>query len=406
MDTVNAASCAPVVEIPLIDLRQQHRALQHKIHAALRSIFDSCVFVMGPQGRAFEEEIAHLLGVRHAIGVGSGTDALRLSLAALGVKLGDEVLLPSFTYAATAAAICHVGATPVFVDSLPDGFNLDPADAARRITPRTKAIIPVHLYGEAAPMGEVLELGRAHNLDVVEDVAQAAGGHWQDPSTSLGGAQRLGSLGHTGCFSFYPTKNLAACGDAGMVTTDDDELARKIRLLRWQADASVLGGQKYTHPAVGYNSRLDEMQAAILRVKLPHLDSWNRLRQRHADQYRKRLRDSGLVLPAPNRGGSHVYCLYTVLTERRDALRQWLREHRIGCENYYPLPLHLQKAYRALGYKEGDLPHSERLARQCLSIPMYPELPVERLQRVADAIMAFVQGGEIITAEETVGRKL
>jgi len=168
----------------------------------------------------------------------------------------------------------------------------------------------------------------------------------------------------------------------------------------------VLGGMKYTHPVVGYNSRLDEMQAAILRAKLPHLDSWNRLRQRHADQYRKRLKDSGLVLPAPSRSGSHVYCLYTVLCERRDALRQWLREHGIGCENYYPLPLHLQEAYRALGYKEGDLPHSERLARQCLSIPMYPELPVERLQRVADAIMAFVQGGEIITAEETIGREL
>jgi dTDP-4-amino-4,6-dideoxygalactose transaminase len=231
----------------------------------------------------------------------------------------------------------------------------------------------------------------------VEDVAQAAGGWWQ--------GQRLGSLGHTGCFSFYPTKNLAACGDAGMVTTDDDELARKIRLLRWQADASVLGGTKYTHPAVGYNSRLDEMQAAILRVKLPHLDSWNRLRQRHADQYAKRLRGSGLVLPAPNQGGSHVYCLYTILCERRDALKRWLRAHRIGCENYYPLPLHLQQAYRALGYKEGDLPHSERLARQCLSIPMYPELPVERVQRVADAIMAFLGEAKTV-AEETVGREL
>jgi dTDP-4-amino-4,6-dideoxygalactose transaminase len=398
MEKTNGGSMAPVTEIPLIDLRQQHRALQHKIHAALRSIFDSCVFVMGPQGRAFEEEIAHLLEAKHAIGVGSGTDALRLSLAALGVKPGDEVLVPSFTFAATAAAVCHVGATPVFVDSLPDGFNLDPADAARRLTPRTKAIIPVHLYGEAAQMGEVLALARAHHLFIVEDVAQAAGGYWQ--------GQRLGTLGDTGCFSFYPTKNLAACGDAGMVTTNDDGLAARIRLVRNQADASVLGGMKYTHPVVGYNSRLDEMQAAILRVKLPHLDSWNRLRQRHAEQYRKRLENSGLVLPAPSRGGSHVYCLYTVLCERRNALRQWLREHRIGCENYYPLPLHLQEAYQALGYKEGDLPHSERLARQCLSIPMYPELPVERLQRVADAIMAFVQGGEIITAEETVGRKL
>ncbi|MFB3879980.1 MAG: DegT/DnrJ/EryC1/StrS family aminotransferase [Armatimonadota bacterium] len=398
MDRVNGGTIPPVTEIPLIDLRQQHRALQHRIQAALRSIFDSCVFVMGPHGRAFEEEIAHLLEVKHAIGVGSGTDALRLSLAALGVKAGDEVLVPSFTFAATAAAVCHVGATPVFVDSLPDGFNLDPADAARRVSARTKAIIPVHLYGEAAPMDEILELARAHNLYVVEDVAQAAGGYWRE--------QRLGTLGHTGCFSFYPTKNLAACGDAGMVTTNDDEIAATIRLVRNQADASALGGPKYTHPVVGYNSRLDEMQAAILRVKLPHLDSWNRLRQRHAEQYRRRLGESGLALPASSRGGSHVYCLYTVLCERRDALKQWLRERRIGCENYYPLPLHLQQAYRGLGYKSGDLPHSERLAKQCLSIPMYPELPVERLQRVADAIAEFVHAGETIPSEETVGREL
>ncbi len=353
---------------------------------------------MGPQGRAFEEEIAHLLGVKHAIGVGSGTDAIRLSLAALGIKPGDEVLVPSFTFAATAAAVCHVGAKPMFVDSLADGFNIDPADAARRITPRTRAIIPVHLYGEAARMGEILELSRAHDLLVIEDAAQAAGAYWE--------GQRLGSIGHAGCFSFYPTKNLAACGDAGMVTTNDDEIASKIRLVRNQADASALGGPKYTHPTVGYNSRLDEMQAAILRVKLPHLDSWNRLRQRHAEQYRKRLKDCGLALPAASEDGSHVYCLYTVLCEQRDALKRWLREHRIGCENYYPLPLHLQGAYQDLGYKEGDLPNAERLARECLSIPMYPELPVERLQRVVDAILAFAEGGKTITSEETVGREL
>jgi len=403
---VNGGNTAPVVEIPLIDLRQQHRALQHRIQAALRSIFDSCVFVMGPHGRALEEEIAHLLEVKHAIGVGSGTDALRLSLAALGVKAGDEVLVPSFTFAATAAAVCHVGATPVFVDSLPDGFNLDPADAARRVTSRTRAIIPVHLYGEAARVDEVLALARAHNLCVVEDVAQAAGGYWQAPSASPGTRQRLGTLGHTGCFSFYPTKNLAACGDGGMVTTNDDEIAAKIRLVRNQADASVVGGIKYTHPVVGYNSRLDEIQAAILRVKLPHLDSWNRLRQHHAQRYRHGLKETGVSPPAQPRDGSHVYCLYTVRCGQRDGLRQWLREQKIGTEIYYPRPLHLQEAYHGLGYREGDLPHAERLSKECLSIPVYPELTHQQLDRVTDAIRAFLRGGAEMRAEETVGHQL
>ncbi len=398
MDKLNAGSgSAPSVEIPLIDLRQQHRALQHKIYAALRNVFDSSVFVIGPNVRSFEEEMASFLEVKHAIGVASGTDALNLSLDALGIKPGDEVLVPSFTYAATAAAVSHLGATPVFVDSLPNGFNLDPADAARRVTSKTKAIIPVHLYGEAAMMGEILELAQAHNLYVVEDVAQAAGGWWN--------GTRLGTLGHMGCFSFYPTKNLAGCGDGGMVTTNDDELADRIRLLRQQADASVLGGQKYTHPTVGYNSRLDEMQAAILRVKLPHLDSWNRLRQMHAEQYRYKLRGSGLALPAQNRNGSHVYCLYTLRVSQRDAMKAWLRENRIGCEIYYPRPLHLQEAYQSLGYQEGDLPEAERLSQESLSIPVYPELTERQLDRVVEALTTFL-AKETIRAEETVGHEL
>ncbi|MCJ7751981.1 MAG: DegT/DnrJ/EryC1/StrS family aminotransferase [Armatimonadetes bacterium] len=390
--------CAPVVEIPLIDLRQQHRALQHKIYAALRHVFDSSVFVMGPNVRSFEAEMTRFLDVKHAIGVASGTDALNLSLDALGIKPGDEVLVPSFTYAATAAAVCHLGATPVFADSLPDGFNLDPADAARRITPKTKAIIPVHLYGEAAPMDEIMELARAHDLYIVEDVAQAVGGFWKE--------RRLGSLGDTGCFSFYPTKNLAACGDAGMVVTNDDELAKRVRLLRQQADASVIGGEKYTHPAVGYNSRLDEIQAAILRVKLPHLDSWNALRQQHSQRYRMRLKDSGLALPEPRRDGSHVYCLYTIRCERREELRAWLRDHRIGFGAYYPLPLHLQEAYRGLGYREGDLPNAERLSRECLSIPIYPELTADQVDQVADVIQEFVGNRAAIEEGETVSHEL
>jgi dTDP-4-amino-4,6-dideoxygalactose transaminase len=382
----------------LIDLRQQHQALQHKIQAALRQVFDSSVFILGPNVRAFEEEMKAFLDVKHAIAVASGTDALNLSLAALGLKPDDEVLVPSFTYAATSAAVSHLNAVPMFVDSEPAGFNLDPEDAARRITPRTKAIIPVHLYGEAAEMHAILELAREHNLYVVEDVAQAVGGRWD--------GRRLGTLGETGCFSFYPTKNLGACGDGGMVTTDDDELADRLRLLRMQGDAAVLGGQSRTHLAAGYNSRLDEMQAAILRVKLPHLDRWNRDRAEHADHYRRRLRNANVVLPAVRDAGGHVYCLFTIRCERRDELKQYLREHCIGCEVYYPLPLHLQEAYRGLGYREGDLPNAERLSKECLSIPVYPELTAEQVDRVADAISEFVGRRSEIQAEEAVGHGL
>ena len=229
-------------------------------------------------------------------------------------------------------------------------------------------------------------------------MAQAAGALWD--------GRRLGSLGHTGCFSFYPTKNLAACGDAGMVATNDDELAARMRLLRQQADASVIGGEKYTHPAVGYNSRLDEIQAAILRVKLPHLDSWNALRQQHSQRYRRRLKDLGLVLPEPSRNGSHVYCLYTIRCERRDELRAWLRDYRIGFGAYYPLPLHLQEAYRGLGYQEGDLPNAERLSRECLSIPIYPELTADQVDQVADAIQEFIGDHAAIKEGETVSHEL
>ena len=373
------------VRVPFIDLTAQHRSLQADIFAALQQVFESSAFVMGPNVTSFEEEMARFCGVEHAVGVASGTDALMLSLAALGIKPGDEVLVPSFTYTATAAAVCHLGARPVFVDSLPDGFNLDPADAERRVTPKTRAIIPVHLYGEAAPMGEVLSLAQAHDLRVVEDVAQAAGGRWQ--------GKMLGSLGSTGCFSFYPTKNLAACGDGGAVITNDGELADRIRLLRQQADAAVLGGRKYYHPAVGYNSRLDEIHAAILRLKLPQLDGWNQLRIAHAERYARLLSGSGIALPARSADGSHVYCLYTLRCADRDGLRRHLTERNIGTAIYYPLPLHLQEAYSNLGHKSGDLPVAERLAEQVLSIPIYPELADTQIDTVAETILAMAAKG-------------
>jgi dTDP-4-amino-4,6-dideoxygalactose transaminase len=381
------------IEIPLIDLRLQHRGLQHKMIAAIRQVFDSSIFITGPSVMGFEEEMADFCDTKFAIGVASGTDALMLSLIALGVGPGDEVLLPTFAYAAAAAAICHAGAKPVFVDSIADGFNIDPQDAARRTTRRTRAIIPVHLYGEAAQMDEIMALAGKHGLHVVEDVAQAAGGRW--------GEQRLGSIGSTGCFSFYPTKNLAGCGDGGMVVTNDEAVASRVRLLRQQADASALGGKKFHHPTVGYNSRLDEVQAAVLRVKLPHLDSWNRLRALHADRYRRLLKEADIDLPATNRKGSHVYCLYTVRHPRRDQLRRHLWEQGIGTEVYYPIPLHLQEAYRGLGYHEGDFPVAERLSQQALSIPVYPELTNEGIDRVARAIADFVGGTAAADSEES-----
>jgi len=379
--------------VPLVDLRPQHWSLQSKIIVALREVFATSAFVLGPNVSAFEAEMAQFCGVAHAIGVASGTDALTLSLMALGISPGDEVLVPSFTYTATAAGVCHMGATPVFVDSLPDGFNLDPVDAERRITLRTRAIIPVHLYGEAAPMSDILALAQAHHLRVVEDVAQAAGGKWQ--------GRRLGSLGDTGGFSFYPTKNLAACGDAGMVTTNDAELANRIRLLRTQADASVLGGKKYHHPTVGFNSRLDEIQAAILRVKLPHLDAWNRARGSHAQAYGDLLKDTGLVLPAVSHDGSHVFCLYTIRCAQREALRAHLRAQGIGSDTYYPLPLHLQEAYAHLGYQPGDLPVCEQLAKEVLSIPIYPDLAPEQIAVVTGAIFEFLGERDHLIIQET-----
>ncbi len=387
-------AAASAVSVPLIDLRTQHLALEAEMVQALRRVFESGRFVMGPNVLAFEEEAARYLGVKHGIGVASGTDALMLSLTALGIAQGDEVLVPTFTYTATAAAVCHLGARPVFVDSLADGFNMDPRDAARRITSKTRAIIPVHLYGEAAPMKEITALAEAHRLQVVEDVAQAAGGRY--------GSRMLGAMGATGCFSFYPTKNLAACGDGGMVVTNDDGLAQRVRLLRQQADASVIGGRKYFHPTVGFNSRLDEVQAAILRVKLPHLDSWNRLRIQHAERYRRLLAGSGLVLPAGSVDGSHVYCLYTVRCAQRDGLYQHLRDSRIGAEIYYPLPLHLQDAYRFLGYREGDFPVAERLAGEVLCIPIFPELADEQLDRVGRVVLEFVSRTSSAGAEEKV----
>ncbi len=340
--------------------------------------------------------MAAFLGVNHAVGVASGTDALTLSLMALGISPGDEVLVPSFTYTATAAGVCHMGATPVFVDSLPDGFNLDPADAERRITDRTRAIIPVHLYGEAAPHGAISSPSRRrHNLRVVEDAAQAAGGKWQ--------GKRVGSLGDTGCFSFYPTKNLAACGDAGMVTANDEELAKRLRLLRNQADDPVLGGQKYHHPTVGFNSRLDEIQAAILRVKLPHLDSWNRSAGAIT---RRRIGIASWALAcgcrAVSTDGSHVYGLYTIRCSTAMRCASIFRRRASAPPLIIRCPSTCRRPMRTSAIKPGDLPVCEQLAKEVLSIPLYPDLTPEQIAVVTGAILEFLGDRDRVISQETV----
>jgi len=377
------------MRIPVLDLTRQYRAIQGEIDSAIRRVLESGRFILGPEVEAFEKEIAQYLGVKHAIGVASGTDALLLSLKALGIGPGDKVIVPSFTFFATAGVVMNVGATPVFTDIDPQTFNIStenvkeillyhPSPATRhasRVT-KIKAIIPVHLYGQPADMDEIMRLAKEYDLYVIEDAAQAIGAEYR--------GQKVGTIGHLGCFSFFPTKNLGAYGDGGLVVTNDDELAERVRMLR------VHGSKpKYYHHLVGTNSRLDALQAAILRAKLPHLDEWTAARQKIAARYDERLRDiPGIEIPfrAPDR--THIFHQYTirVLDGRRDALQKHLKGKGVETQVYYPLPLHLQPCFRHLGYQEGDLPESERASREVLSLPMFPELREEEVAYVVKEV--------------------
>lgn len=373
--------------IPILDLRRQYQSIKSEIDQAIQRVVESGRFILGPEVESFEAEIAAYLGVPHAIGVASGTDALLLALKALGIGPGDAVIVPSFTFFATAGVVANVGATPIFADIDPLTFNISPASISAALkagTPRrerVKAIIPVHLYGQMADMDEIMAIAHKFGLYVVEDAAQAIGAEYN--------GKKAGTIGHIGCFSFFPTKNLGAYGDGGLVVTSDDELAERIRMLR------VHGSKpKYYHHLVGTNSRLDALQAAILRAKLPHLAQWTRARQRIADRYDELLRGiKSIRLPyrAPNR--THIFHQYTVrvLGGKRDALRDHLAAQGIGTEVYYPLPLHLQPCFRHLGYREGDLPESERASREVLSLPMFPELTREEQDRVVEAIRDFFE---------------
>ena len=365
--------------VPQLDMSAQYAAIGGEIRTAVERVMASQQFVLGREGSALEEELAKLCGVAHGVGLASGTDALILALRACGVHAGDDVLLPPFTFVATGSAVSALGANPVFVDIRPDTYNIDPAELERRVTPRTRAIVVVHLYGLAADLDPILAFAKSHQLPVIEDNAQAIGASHK--------GRRTGSLGDAGCVSFYPTKNLGAYGDAGMVVTNSAELAARIRSLRNHGQTG-----KYLSSEPGWNSRLDEIQAAILRVKLRHLSNWQRARQSHAAEYHRLLSAiPGVLPPLAPEGFEHVYHQYTIRVEKRDALQRYLADRKIESTVYYPYPLHLQPLYSALGHQAGDFPHAERAAQEVLSLPMYPELRKEQIARVVEAVVEFLK---------------
>jgi dTDP-4-amino-4,6-dideoxygalactose transaminase len=365
------------MKVPLLDLQAQYATIREELRAAVGDVMESCRFVLGPYVQEFEKAVVDYCGATYAIGVASGTDALLLSLRACQVEPGDEVITTSYSFFATAGVISRLGARPVFVDIDPKTYNINPDLIAEKITPRTKVIMPVHLFGQCAEMDPILSLAEQHNLQLVEDAAQAIGAEYH--------GRKAGTMGHLGCFSFFPSKNLGGLGDGGMVITDDERLEEMVRILR------VHGSKpKYYHSVVGYNSRLDALQAAALQVKLKHLDEWTEARRRHASFYDARLKDLPVVTPHAEGYNRHTYNQYTIRIAHRDGLEQHLQKHEIGTALYYPLPLHLQECYRDLGYRESDLPESEAAARETISIPVYPELSSRQQEYVVEQIGEFV----------------
>jgi dTDP-4-amino-4,6-dideoxygalactose transaminase len=372
------------MHVPLLDLTQQYREIADEVKDAVLGVIEEQRFILGPVVERLEKQVAEYLNVEHAVGCASGTDALLLSLRALEVRPGDEVITSPFTFFATAGAIHNVGARPVYADIRPDTFNLDPAAAEAAITERTRAIMPVHLFGQMAEMEAFREIGDRHGIPIIEDAAQAIGARQRSAS---GEWITTGTLGDTCAFSFFPSKNLGAFGDAGLIVTRDAEVAERLRKLR------VHGGrQMYHHEEVGYNSRLDALQAAVLSVKLPYLDQWSEARRANARFYDEALAGiDGLTTPPVLPENETIVNQYTVRVHggRRDELMQHLREHEIGSAVYYPLPLHLQECFAYLGCEKGCFPESERAAEEVLSLPVYPELTQAQLQHVAESIRAF-----------------
>ena len=362
------------MQVPILDLRAQYETIREEVRKAIDQVLEKQHFILGPEVKALEQEIAQYCECKYAVGVASGTDALILGLKACGIGPGDEVIVPSFTFIATADAVSALGATPVFADIEADTFNLDPSQVESLLTARTRAIVPVHLYGQIADMGPLLQLAHAHNLKVVEDTAQALGATYK--------GKRAASFGDVGCISFFPSKNLGGYGDGGMVVTDSEEIYRHLLSLRSHGST-----RKYFSLEQGWNSRLDELQAAILRVKLRHLEQWCEQRREVADRYDRMLsRVPGVVVPARNESGEHVFHQYTIRVPQRDVIQKTLAEQGVSTMVYYPVPIHLQPIYSALGYRPGSLPSTEAACHEVLSLPMFPELTEQQMEYVVDML--------------------
>lgn len=369
------------MKVPLLDLKEQNDALRPEIEAAIRGVLDTNGFILGEEVAALEQELAAYCSTKYAVGCASGSDAILLALMSLDVGPGDEVITTPYSFFATVSSITRLGATPVFVDVDPVTYNLDAAQVELKITARTKAIEPVHLYGQCADMSALRAIAEKHFIGLVEDAAQAIGAEEN--------GVRAGAMGEIGCFSFYPSKNLGGMGDGGFVTTDDDALAKKLHALRLHGSE-----EKYYHKYVGLNSRLDGFQGAVLRVKLPHLDSWTDKRRSNADNYRRLFTDLGLTeqigLPVERVNAKHIYNQYVIrVSGRRDELRVYLNDKGIGTDIYYPVPLHLQECFAYLGYRRGDMPESEKAALETLALPIYPELQPAQQEYVAEKIADF-----------------
>lgn len=362
---------------PFIDLKAQYNNIKEEILSCINDILESSHYILGENVKAFEEEVKNYLGVKEAIGVASGTDALHLALKALNIGKGDEVITTPFTFFATVEVILYAGAKPVFVDIEEQTYNIDPEKIEEKITPHTKAIIPVHIFGAPADMIKISKIASLYGLKIIEDAAQAFG-------AEING-KKIGSFGDLACFSFYPSKNLGAFGDGGMVVTNDAELAEKIRILRNHGSKG-----RYLHETVGFNSRLDEIQAGILRIKLKHLDEYNSLRRKKAAVYSNFL-NGRVVTPVEKERTYHVYHLYSIRSKEREKIQKTLAEHGIPSVVYYPVPLHLQKALSFLGYKEGEFPVAEKVSKEILSLPIYPELQEDEIFRISQIILKCLE---------------
>ncbi len=373
------------LQVPLVDLKAQYVSIQSEIRAAIDRVCESQHFILGPEVSALEEELAQVCGARFAIGVSSGTDALLVALMALEVGPGDEVVTTPYSFFATAGVVARLGARPVFVDINPNTFNIDPTAIPAKLNARTKAIIPVHLYGQCVDLTQLLSLAQERNIPIIEDAAQAI------RATDTHGNQ-AGTTGAMGCFSFFPSKNLGAFGDAGMVVTSDEKLADSLRSLR------VHGGKpKYYHPVIGGNFRLDALQAAVLRVKLPYLEAWTAKRRENAARYRNLITRADLLdwITLPQDSAGHIYNQFNIRVPHRDQLRDFLNERGVGTEIYYPLPLHLQECFQQLNYRPGDFPHAEAAAQESLALPIYPELTEEQQRYVVDLMQEYFVAQQI-----------